>query len=108
MFSVFRKRLNPLLVIFTLILAPRTYQPLSAAPPQPRPAVMALVEKAIQASHAYRFNESTAELMKQSYAHLKRGEAKGASLRAVGLALMKDGQHGHSYWAPFVLMGDWR
>ena len=52
---------------------------------------------------------STAALMEQFYAGLKAGEAKGAALRAAELALLKDGQHGHPYyWAPFILLGDWR
>jgi len=35
--------------------------------------------------------------------------AKGESLRQAALALRRDGQHSHPYyWAPFILMGDWR
>jgi CHAT domain-containing protein len=52
---------------------------------------------------------STAELMKRFYAGLKAGKSKGAALQAAELALLKDGQHAHPYyWAPFILMGDWR
>ncbi len=52
---------------------------------------------------------STAQLMKSFYANLKAGRAKGASLRGASLSLMKDGEHAHPfYWAPFVLIGDWR
>ncbi len=52
---------------------------------------------------------STASLMERFYAGIKRGEAKGSALRTSALSLMKDGQHRHPfYWAPFILMGDWR
>ncbi len=51
---------------------------------------------------------STAELMRQLYAHLKQGAPTGAALRSAELALLKDGEHDHPYyWAPFILMGDW-
>jgi CHAT domain-containing protein len=54
-------------------------------------------------------DESTAQLMKSFYTNLKAGKAKGAALRGASLALMKDGKHAHPfYWAPFVLVGDWR
>jgi CHAT domain-containing protein len=34
---------------------------------------------------------------------------KGEALRRAQLALMRDGKHGHPYyWAPFVVVGDWR
>jgi CHAT domain-containing protein len=52
---------------------------------------------------------STAELMKRFYAGLKAHKAKGRALREASLGLMRDGKHAHPYyWAPFVLMGDWR
>ncbi len=52
---------------------------------------------------------STAQLMKSFYTNLKAGNAKGETLRAASLSLMQDGQHAHPfYWAPFVLLGDWR
>lgn len=54
-------------------------------------------------------DQSTAQLMKSFYSNLKAGQAKGAALRAASLSLMKDGKHAHPfYWAPFVLIGDWR
>jgi CHAT domain-containing protein/tetratricopeptide (TPR) repeat protein len=54
-------------------------------------------------------DQSTAQLMKSFYTNLKTGKAKGAALRGASLALMKDGKHAHPfYWAPFVLVGDWR
>lgn len=50
---------------------------------------------------------STATLMGDFYSHLAQG--KGAALRAAELTLLNDGKHAHPYyWAPFILMGDWR
>ncbi len=47
--------------------------------------------------------------MEMFYAQLKQGKGKGAALRAAALELMKDRRYGHPhYWAPFVLIGDWR
>jgi predicted ATPase/class 3 adenylate cyclase len=52
---------------------------------------------------------STATLMERFYGGIKRGEAKGSALRAAALSLRKDGKHAHPYyWAPFILVGDWR
>jgi tetratricopeptide (TPR) repeat protein/CHAT domain-containing protein len=52
---------------------------------------------------------STAELMRAFYQQLKQGKTKGAALREASLGLLKDGRHSHPYyWAPFVLIGDWR
>jgi CHAT domain-containing protein len=52
---------------------------------------------------------STAKLMKAFYGQLKGGKSKGAALRGAELALMKEGPYGHPYyWAPFILLGDWR
>ena len=52
---------------------------------------------------------STATLMAGFYGRLKKGEAKGAALRSAALSLKRDGIHAHPYyWAPFVLLGDWR
>jgi CHAT domain-containing protein len=52
---------------------------------------------------------STATLMERFYGGIKRGEAKGLALRAAALSLRKDGKHAHPYyWAPFILVGDWR
>lgn len=55
---------------------------------------------------------STATLMQRFYAALIGGRArygKARALRAAELSLLRDGEHRHPYfWAPFLLMGDWR
>jgi CHAT domain-containing protein len=52
---------------------------------------------------------STATLMERFYRKVSRSEAKGASLRSAALSLLKDTKHAHPYyWAPFILVGDWR
>jgi CHAT domain-containing protein len=54
-------------------------------------------------------DQSTAELMKRFYAQLKSGQLKGAALRSAELEMMRNEAHAHPfYWAPFILMGDWR
>jgi CHAT domain-containing protein/tetratricopeptide (TPR) repeat protein len=67
---------------------------------------------------------STAMLMEDFYAGVKRGQAKGAALRKAAVSLMRgEKQQSHVgnrkskienrkyshpyYWAPFVLVGDW-
>jgi CHAT domain-containing protein len=52
---------------------------------------------------------STATFMEQFYGGVVQGKSKATALRQAALDLMEDGQHGHPYyWAPFILMGDWR
>ncbi len=53
---------------------------------------------------------STATLMTSFYGNLASKKlGKGAALRQASLSLMGDPKHKHPYyWAPFVLMGDWR
>ena len=52
---------------------------------------------------------ATARLMGNFYAELKRGKSKDAALRTAALSLLRDGKHAHPfYWAPFLLLGDWR
>jgi CHAT domain-containing protein len=52
---------------------------------------------------------STAVLMRAFYGKLTAGEGKGAALRDAALGLQEDEKHGHPYyWAPFILVGDWR
>ncbi len=56
-------------------------------------------------------DRSTAKLMEGFYRRLKasNGKGKGAALRAAARQLMRDGRHHHPfYWAPFILVGDWR
>jgi CHAT domain-containing protein len=55
---------------------------------------------------------STATLMERFYAGVAKNAPKGASLRQAALALLadkKERRHAHPYyWAPFILVGDWR
>ncbi len=52
---------------------------------------------------------STATLMERFYRKVAKSEAKGASLRSAALSLLKDKKHAHPYyWAPFILVGNWR
>ena len=52
---------------------------------------------------------ATAQLMGRFYTHLKAGEGKSQSLREAALSLQQEKGHRHPYyWAPFLLMGDWR
>ena len=54
-------------------------------------------------------DESTKEFMVQFYRQLAAGQSKAASLQSAEIALMKNPKFSHPlYWAPFVLMGDWR
>ncbi len=52
---------------------------------------------------------ATAQLMRVFYSHLKAGEGKSQALRQAALSLQQGKGHHHPYyWAPFLLMGDWR
>jgi CHAT domain-containing protein len=56
-------------------------------------------------------DDSTARLMKGFYERLNAGTdpTKAEALRQAQLALLKDRKTRHPfYWAPFVLVGDWR
>jgi len=54
-------------------------------------------------------DESTAELMKAFYGHLKRGASKDAALQSAMSDLRRRPEYAHPYyWAPFILYGDWR
>jgi CHAT domain-containing protein len=47
--------------------------------------------------------------MIQFYTQLAAGQSKAASLQSAEIALMKNPKFSQPfYWAPFVLMGDWR
>jgi CHAT domain-containing protein len=51
----------------------------------------------------------TAQLMGGFYRELKKGQSKDAALRNAARAILQDGKHSHPfYWAPFLVIGDWR
>jgi CHAT domain-containing protein len=54
-------------------------------------------------------DESTKEFMMEFYKQLAAGASKTAALQSAQVALMKNPKYSRPlYWAPFVLMGDWR
>lgn len=54
-------------------------------------------------------DESTKEFMVAFYKELAAGASKTAALQSAQVALMKNPKYSRPlYWAPFVLMGDWR
>ena len=54
-------------------------------------------------------DNSTNLLMTGFYTGLKEGRTKGDALQNAQLKLLSDGRYSHPfYWAPFILMGDWR
>jgi CHAT domain-containing protein len=54
-------------------------------------------------------DESTKELMVEFYRQLAAGVSKAEALQRAELKLLKDPKFSRPlYWAPFVLMGDWR
>lgn len=60
-------------------------------------------------------DRATAVLMKRFYANLKAGDDKGEALRKAARSLMNVKAAGNNprwshpyYWAPFILVGDWR
>jgi CHAT domain-containing protein len=54
-------------------------------------------------------DESTKEFMMEFYKQLAAGASKTAALQSAQVALMKNPKYARPlYWAPFVLMGDWR
>jgi CHAT domain-containing protein len=47
--------------------------------------------------------------MVEFYSRLATGQSKAAALRAAQAKLINNSRFNHPYyWAPFVLMGDWR
>ncbi|HJR68551.1 MAG TPA: CHAT domain-containing protein, partial [Gammaproteobacteria bacterium] len=54
-------------------------------------------------------DESTAGLIAEFYRQLGSRNGKAAALRGAQLKLMNDERYRHpAYWAPFLLIGDWR
>jgi CHAT domain-containing protein len=54
-------------------------------------------------------DESTAKLVGEFYRRLAAGEGKAAALRGAQLLLLNDERYAHpDYWAPFLMIGDWR
>jgi CHAT domain-containing protein len=54
-------------------------------------------------------DDSTKDLMVEFYRQLAGGKSKAAALQAAEIKVMRDPKFTHPfYWAPFVLMGDWR
>ena len=54
-------------------------------------------------------DKATADLMIGFYTRLKAGRGKGAALQTAMQAVRNDPKRRHPYyWAPFVLVGDWR
>lgn len=54
-------------------------------------------------------DESTARLIGEFYRRLADDAGKAASLRGAQLLLLNDERYSHpAYWAPFLMIGDWR
>ncbi len=54
-------------------------------------------------------DQATAQLMSNFYSRLKAGDKKGDALRKSTLKMSAGKKWSHPYyWAPFVLLGDWR
>ena len=65
--------------------------------------------KAVIASLWSVADQSTSTLMTDFYRELAVGKSKGEALQSAEIAVLKNPQYAHPfYWAPFILMGDWR
>ena len=54
-------------------------------------------------------DESTARLVAEFYRQLGHGNGKAVALRGAQLLLRNDERYAHpAYWAPFLMIGDWR
>jgi CHAT domain-containing protein len=54
-------------------------------------------------------DESTARLITEFYRQLANEAGKAAALRGAQLLLLNDERYSHpAYWAPFLMIGDWR
>ena len=52
---------------------------------------------------------STANLMEQVYRGSKAGRPRGEAMRQAEISLLRRRETAHPYfWAPFLLIGDWR
>ena len=65
--------------------------------------------KAVIASLWSVADQSTSELMTDFYRELAGGKSKGEALQSAEIQVLKNPKYAHPfYWAPFILMGDWR
>lgn len=54
-------------------------------------------------------DDSTRDFMVEFYKNLAAGQSKSAAMQAAQSKLLADARYNHPfYWAPFILMGDWR
>jgi CHAT domain-containing protein len=54
-------------------------------------------------------DESTSRLIAEFYRRLADENGKAAALRGAQLLLLNDERYAHpAYWAPFLMIGDWR
>lgn len=54
-------------------------------------------------------DESTRDLMVAFYGELKAGKPKALAMQQAEVKLLQDARYTHPfYWAPFILIGDWR
>jgi CHAT domain-containing protein len=54
-------------------------------------------------------DQSTCDLMVEFYKGLRAGKSKAQALQAAQCHLLGQAKYGHPfYWAPFILIGDWR
>ncbi len=54
-------------------------------------------------------DESTRDLMVHFYQALKAGKPKAQAMQEAQVAILRDKRYQHPfYWAPFILIGDWR
>jgi CHAT domain-containing protein len=54
-------------------------------------------------------DKATMVFMRGFYGRLKQGQSKSKALRETKLEMMRSQQYGETeYWAPFVLVGDWK
>ena len=54
-------------------------------------------------------DESTAKLVGEFYRRLAGDDGRAAALRGAQLLLLNDDRYSHpAYWAPFLMIGDWR